>query len=141
MNSNISESFKTLEKFHNENLSDIKANSVASGAMANKLSSFFDVLGTFYHLSCNFKEAVESYKKSIALNGDNIESAIKLAQVYIELGENDTAENIFDSLCTTQKEVNLAWSLTHQASLFISRNKDGSYREGGVTKATEAVER
>ena len=140
-NSNISESFQTLQKFHEENLAEIKENSVATSSMASELSSFLDILGAFYHLSCNFQEAVKTYKLSVALNEGNFEPAIKLAQVYIELGENEAAETIFNTLAINQKGVNLAWTLTHQASLFISRNKDGSYREEGLNQATAAVEK
>ena len=130
-----------MQKFQKENLTEINSNNAPSSTVAKELSAYFDILGTFYHLSCNFKEAVNTYKASVALDGENIESAIKLAQIYIELGDVDGAEQIFDTLSRTQEGVNLAWSLTHQASLFISRKKDGGYREEGVTKASAAVDK
>ena len=118
----MAESFATLQSFEVQHEEILNGDIKPISDCVNMVSAFFDLLGTFYHLNCNFHKAIRAYKKAIAMDKSNFESPIKLANVYTELGDdNGSAEELYSNLCKSHSGVSLAWCLLHRASVFINR--------------------
>jgi tetratricopeptide (TPR) repeat protein len=105
------------------------------------LCALYDILGTVHHLKCNFNMAVDSYQTAIKLNKNNLDPNLKLAAIYLELGELENARKIYDMLCESQMGLNLAWSLIHRSSLWITKNEKGDFIENAINLANSDIDK
>lgn len=61
----------------------------SANAGESNLSLFWELKGTNCHLRCNLSDAINFYKKALEYDANNIEAAMKLASVHLELGETE----------------------------------------------------
>lgn len=126
-----------------------------------------DLLGAEMHLKCSLVKAVQHYQTSLKVltatdlgagagaapplseeaNNVVIETSLKLASVYVELGENVKAAEIYNSVLLLAKpaadgspHMEKAWILIHQVILHVSRDDAGNFNPEGLKLAIADLE-
>lgn len=135
------------------------------------LSLYYDLVGSFYQLSCRLGDAEAAYTTALEFNSENLDARLKLIVLYIEFGETFKAEACYDEwlqkLTVTAAESALeasatvtaadsvepvavkdsnivmteAWILTHRAGLWTVRDSDGAYMPEAINLAITDISR
>lgn len=104
-NGNYERSFKTLAGL---NVALAQLTSESAVVLALK-SLYYELVGTEKHLRCNLSGAIVAYEEALcckrALKKDDVgfelDVTLKLASIYLEVGDNDKATKTFDSLMSS----------------------------------------
>lgn len=72
------------------------SNSISSKESRKSISLYYDLLGSFYQLSCRLGDAAAAYITALEFNSDNLDARLKLIVLYIEFGEMSKAETAYD---------------------------------------------
>lgn len=135
------------------------------------LSLYYDLLGSFYQLSCRLGDAETAYNTALEFNSDNLDARLKLIVLFIEFGETHKAETTYGEWLeklsvsaaesaaeasvaaavegtvepVTAKDSTLvmaeAWILTHRAGLWTVRDSDGAYMPEAINLAITDISR
>ena len=112
------------------------------------LSTVLELCGTEKYLKCNLDEAINDFKQALQSNEHNFEAHLKLASIYLELGELSNAEKCYEDILskleTTDsltKNIDCAWVLVHRSSLWVTRNDEGVFLVDAIEKAISDIDR
>lgn len=99
--------FHLVNGYHDKGFELVKeAGAIARSEGANiknikLLSQQRELEATELHLRCCLNHAIEVYNEALTICPSNFEASLKLAQIYIELGDEQEAERIFESVMAT----------------------------------------
>ena len=103
--------------------------------------------GIEHLLRRNNSAALATARKATELAPDNIDAALVLATIHLELIEHDQAEAIYTQLLSTADvgsaaaaAATTAWILVHRASLWVTRDTSGGFRPDAVSKAMKDID-
>lgn len=115
----------------------------ASPELKKQLILLHELLGTGQHLKCNLNAAIESYETTLGMDPTNLGTSLKLASVYLDLGEKTKAEEIYTKLIKekeSKSELEQAWVLIHSSSLWLTRDQMFAYPPNAVENAITAID-
>ena len=112
------------------------------------ISTVLELCGTEKYLKCNLDEAINDFQLALKSNEHNFEAHLKLASIYVELGELSNAEKCYEDILskveTTDsliKNIDCAWVLVHRSSLWVARNEEGVFLADAIEKAICDIDR
>ena len=151
VNSNYSSAFEDIEKLR---VIVSVTGAEGEGEGNNKinkeevLSTIFELGGTEKYLKCNLEGAINDLKQAVQLNDHNLDAHLKLASIYLELGELSNAAKCYEEIINNieiaesqTKDIDLAWVLIHRSSLWVTRNDEGTYDSNAIEKAIKDVDK
>jgi tetratricopeptide (TPR) repeat protein len=104
----------------------------------------YELRGTEHHLKCNLDLAIAAYQKALEIDPISVDTKLKLASVFLDLGERDKAEKIYTELSPTndtmEGNIALSWVFVHSSSLWLTRDATFKYPPQAVQNALVAVD-
>lgn len=110
-------------------------------------STVVELSGTEKYLKCNLDGAINDFNQAVQLNEHNFEAQLKLASIYLELGELDNAAKTYEEIITkletsesTTKDIEFAWVLVHRSSLWVTKNDEGALNPDAIEKSIKDID-
>lgn len=125
-------------------VADMESESADGNGTASLYALMYELRGTEHHLKCNLDMAIAVYKKALEINPSSIDTKLKLASVYLDLGERAEAEKIYTELSpaseSAEGKITLSWVFVHSSSLWLTRDQSFKYPPNAVENALVAVD-